>query len=321
MTNSLVQVPAALLLSPDLPATAKLAWMVARLRFAATQTGAPKPPVTAALTRPAMLKSMTQLSAAGWDPDRYQHGGATVAVPASLLTDRKLGIHARVLYGILLLTPEFQHPCGRFTYAGLAQLANASPNTIMKAVRELVGAEWLQVGRANRLAPIHFQLSFPGFDRQRTLLAVVQKRLERARFFGEQLMREYLSLLVDSADYEDDAPLGFLVNPRTHEQLRFDRYYPPNVAWEFNGPQHYHATERFTEEDVARQQERDYLKAGICVTRGITLVVVRPADLTLAGMREKIGTLLPLRDLAGLGLVADYLEAESQGYRRRTTWL
>jgi hypothetical protein len=220
-----------------------------------------------------MLKGMAQLVAAGWDPNNPDHRGDAVAVPAALLTNRALGIEARVLYGLLVLTPGFQHdppflshsgtsirrnggshPCGRFTYVELATLVQASPNTVTKAVRELVGAEWLQIERANRLAPVHFQLSFPGFDRQTSVLAGVQKRLERASYFGEQLMREYLSLLVDSADFEDDAAPGFLLNPRTDERLQLDRFYPPYVAWEFNGPQHYRATQRFSAEDVARQQ-------------------------------------------------------------------
>ena len=237
--------------------------MAARLRLAAAQAGVRRPPVTAALTRPAMLKGMAQLSTARWDPNQTGDQGATVPVPVPLVMNRKLGIQARVLYGLLLLTPDFQHPCGHFTYAQLAELAHASPNTVTKAVRKLVAAEWLHTERANRLAPVHFQLTFPGLDRQTTLLGAVQKRLERAKFFGEQLMREYLSLLVDSANYEDDAAPGFLANPRTHELLQFDRFYPPGVAREFNGPQHYRATERFTADDVARQQERDYIKLGI----------------------------------------------------------
>lgn len=55
-------------------------------------------------------------------------------------------------------------------------------------------------------------------------------------------MREYLSLMIDSGEFEDNAAPGFLVNPLTDERLQFDRFYPPGVAFEFNGPQHYGAT-------------------------------------------------------------------------------
>jgi hypothetical protein len=59
---------------------------------------------------------------------------------------------------------------------------------------------------------------------------------------------------------------------------------------------------------------------GICLTRKITLVVVRPEDLTLPGMREKVGILLPVRDTTGSELVVG-LERESREYRRRVAWL
>ncbi|MDF2628175.1 MAG: hypothetical protein K0R39_2006 [Symbiobacteriaceae bacterium] len=264
-----------------------------------------------------MKKGLGDLAAAGWDPNECEGRGATVPVPTALLTNRKLGIAARVLYGLLLLTPGYVHPCGHFTYAQLADLAHASPHTVHRATKELVAAEWLQVEQANRLAPVHFQLTFPGLDRQATVLAGVQKRLERAENYGEQLMREYLSLLVDSMNFEDEAEPGFLVNPRTDERLRFDRFYPPGVAWEFNGPQHYRATERFTEAEVARQKERDYIKLGICFREGVTVVEVRPQDLSLAVMRAKVGSLLPVRSLDGFELVVDWLENESRTYQRR----
>jgi hypothetical protein len=321
MTDYLAHVPVALLMNPDLPASAKLAWMIARLRLQALRAGRARPTITSALSRPAMLRGMARLAAAGWDPLHSDSGNPAVAVPAALLMNRRLGIETRVLYGLLHLTPEFQHPCGQFTYAGLADLARTAPATVAKAVRQLAGAEWVKIEQAHRLAPVHFQLTFPGFERQITALAAAQTRLERANFFGEQLMREYLSLLADSDDFEDDAAPGFLVNPRTGERLQFDRFYPPALAWEFNGAQHYRATEKFSAEAVARQQERDYIKIGICVRRKITLVVVEPDDLTLAGMREKIGNLLPVRDTAGSELLADFLEAESRTYRRKVARL
>ncbi len=129
-------------------------------------------------------------------------------------------------------------------------------------------------------------------------------------------MREYLSLLINSDEFEDDAAPGWLVNPRTLERLQLDRFYPPRVAFEYNGPQHYRATGKFSADEVVGQRERDLIKLGLCVTRGITLVTIHPEDLTLRGMKQAVGSLLPLRDLTGSDLLIDYLETESRRYRR-----
>ena len=52
-------------------------------------------------------------------------------------------------------------------------------------------------------------------------------------------MREILSLIVASATFVDDGSLGFLVNPRTREQMQLDRFYMyEKVGLEFNGYQH-----------------------------------------------------------------------------------
>ncbi|MGE5672762.1 MAG: hypothetical protein ACM3XM_02605, partial [Mycobacterium leprae] len=141
-------------------------------------------------------------------------------------------------------------------------------------------------------------------------------RIDTAPSTGEGLMREWLSLLVDSIDYQDGATYGFLVNPRTGMPMQFDRFYPPGVAFEFHGPQHFGPTEKFTAKESAEQQARDLMKLGICVTRGITPVVVVADDLSLEGMRRKVGQLLPLRHLTENELLLDYLESRSTQYRQ-----
>lgn len=315
MANELVHVPVPLLLSPDLPASAKLIWMVSKLGLASGQSGSTWLSANSGLSRPTVLKAMAQLAAAAWVATG-PYESTTVPTPAALVTDRRLGIHARVTYGLLLLTPGFHHPHGRFAHAELAALAHASPNTVAKAVGELARAEWIKVERANRLDRIHFELTFPGFSREQTALAMAQRRLSKSKHFGEGLMREFLSLLVDSDEYSDDARPGFMVNPRSGELLELDRFYPPRVAFEFNGPQHYRATDMYTAEESAAQRERDYIKMGICLARGVTLVVVHPGDLTLSRMREMVGDLLPQRNLAGFSMLIEYLESESHTYRR-----
>lgn len=100
--------------------------------------------------------------------------------------------------------------------------------------------------------------------------------------------------------------------------MQFDRYDPPSVAFEFNGPQHYSPTARYPNPaDSEKQRGRDYIRVGICATRGIHLLIVHPEDLTLAAMRQKAGGLLPLRPLAGHEPLMAYLEKVGRSYRRR----
>lgn len=313
MANQVVQVPVSLLLCPDLPASAKLVWMVART--ASDRQGTTWLDAATGLTRPTVRQGLARLTSAGWDPTLEQEG-PTVPVPIALLQDRRLGVQAKLLYGLLLLTPGFHHPGGQFIYDELAHLAQAGRNTVARAVEALVRAEWLKVERTNRLAPIHFAFTFPGLARGLAAQDDAQRRLDKASYRGEGLMREYLSLLVDSEAYENDATPGFLVNPRTGERLQLDRFYPPDVAFEFNGPQHYRATAKFSADQASGQRERDYIKLGICVSRGITLVTIHPEELTLKGMQQAVGSLLPLRNLTGHELLIDYLETESHTYRR-----
>ncbi|HYF94990.1 MAG TPA: hypothetical protein VD969_22470 [Symbiobacteriaceae bacterium] len=126
-------------------------------------------------------------------------------------------------------------------------------------------------------------------------------------------MQEYLSLLIDSDEYTDNARPGFLVNPLTGERLELDRYYPPSVAFEYNGDQHLRMVAGFSRENP--QHLRDLIKAGICLHEGVHLVIIDGADLTLQGITRKIGRSMPLRNLAGHEPLMDVLELASIKYK------
>jgi len=128
-------------------------------------------------------------------------------------------------------------------------------------------------------------------------------------------MQEYLSLLIDSDQFTENARPGFLVNPQTGERLELDRFYPEGVAFEFNGTQHYRETGRFSQAEADAQHLRDLIKAGICLYRGIHLVIIRTEGLALQGMIRRIDQSLPLRNLAGHEPLIDLLEDASLTYR------
>lgn len=226
-----------------------------------------------------------------------------------------MSIRAKLLYGLLQLIPGSRNATGAFTYAGLSHLWGVSRNTAKQAVRSLAQAGWLHVTQPNQLRPLQFRLDNPVAARAEAEITGMRQRLEEAHFLGEALMREYLSLIINSDDFEDDAAPGFLVNPFTDERMQLDRFYRSGHAFEFNGPQHYGPTGRFTATEAARQRGRDYMKLGICLTRGISLQVIHAEDLSLKRMEQSVCQSLPRRNLAGREPLLAFLESVSRRYR------
>jgi hypothetical protein len=244
----------------------------------------------------------------------FNTSGPRVKVPAALLTERDAGAQAKVLYGLLQATPGLKGVTGSFTYASLGAWTQLSRNTLERGLTELAHTGWVQLTRKNRRSPIVFTLTTPERTRSRTLVAAAEQRLKRAKYSGEALMQEYLTLLIDSDQYTDNARPGFLVSPLTGERLELDRFYAPGVAFEYNGAQHYHRTDRFSQTEADAQQLRNLLKAGICLYRGIHLVIIHAEDLSLHGMRKRIGQSMPLRRLDGPDALIDLLENASIKY-------
>jgi hypothetical protein len=323
MSTTAVKAPGSLLLDPTLSPSAKLIWLVSSLQT--VPVSRPLLQSRSGLSVPTITKAQAQLGAAGWYS--ASSDGPTIApsavssnetclLPSDLLEDLRVGIRARVLYGVLQLTPGFRKRAGHFTYVSLSHLTGAGLTATKHAVAELVKTGWLQTVQANKHSPVKFSLGGPKGARGKLAVAEVRRRLQPTAYGGETLMREYLSLLIDSEDYIDNATPGFLRNPFTNEFMELDRYYSSSVAFEFNGAQHYTETELSTAADLRKQQARDYMKEGFCRQAGVTFVIVHAEDLSLAGMQQRIPTLLPLRKLSGHGRLVEILESRSDGYRR-----
>jgi len=220
------------------------------------------------------------------------------------------------MYGFVQLLPDFFIQTVTTSYRDLCLLTGLSSNTVKDAIIHLSDLRWIAATQTNRRRPLVLSLRNP--EEVERVIRAVQQRLARATFLGEALMREYLTLLVDSDEYDDDASPGFLINPYTGEEMHFDRYYPPYVAFEFNGPQHYGPTELYPDEEAARKQQgRDLIKRGICASRGIHLVYIHPEDLSLEGMLRKVQGLLSLRCLDGQEELIAFLESRARPYRRK----
>ncbi|HHV54883.1 MAG TPA: hypothetical protein GXX55_05475 [Firmicutes bacterium] len=207
----------------------------------------------------------------------------------------------------------------------LARELGIERHTLCKHVRELVGQGWLSVEPAGAHST-RFTLCYPALAERWRELEQVQKRLDRAPHVGEALMKEWLTLLVDLSEYDDNARPGFLCNPTTGENLEYDRWYAAceggSVAFEFNGPQHYRVTGHFPDsEQVAQTRARDYIKKAISQDHGVTLITIHPEDLTFTGMLAKIeeAPQLPLRTVYLDDPVLNYIVDVSERYIYRAT--
>lgn len=74
-----------------------------------------------------------------------------------------------------------------------------------------------------------FVLRNPNLEWEQQALLAAQRRLNRSEYKGEAIMREWLTLIVDSNDYDDQARPGFLRNPLTGETMEYDRWYTSGV--------------------------------------------------------------------------------------------
>lgn len=325
MKADVVQAPASLLLDPELSATAKLVWMVWSLLTACGPVNISLLAARSGLSRVPVRQSLAQLASAGWLStaslnravaiDRSP-SDARATITGDLLQSVRIGVQARVLFGILQVLPVCRNRTGQFTYPQLSGMAPLSLNTARRAVHELVGWGWLKVTQEHRTAPIQFALSNPVVAASEAEVVRVRKRLEAAPLLGKALMHEYLSLLIGSLEYWDSSRMGFLLDPFTEEPMELDRYYSKlEVAFEFDDPREYDALARRSAGAAAKHLAQTYIKLGICLTRNIRVVTVRPADLTLPAMQELIGELLPLRDLQGQEPLITFLEKESEKYR------
>ena len=315
-----IDVPLALLLTKDLTPAAKLLW--ARLRFdeldARTRNSKRKrshsPKRLAkrtSLARSTIYEALKSADATGWlvpDSDskignrRWKtacpvHNDRYVKIPVDLIrSSHALRPQAILCYGLLQAMPRFNGITGEFKWAELSKLAGLHLKTAKRAVQALVDALWIAVVQKNRVAPIRFRLQHADHAYKES----VRRYLEKGNFFGEGIMRSILSLVTDAEECHDDAEPDFLVNPATGEKLQLDRYCPiEKAAFEFNGPQHYRPTARYSKQEVAAQRKRDALKRKICKEKEVSLVVVHADDLSVTGILKKVGGLLPRKALRG----------------------
>lgn len=194
-----------------------------------------------------------------------------------------------------------------------------STASLRSCVKILAGSGWMTVESRRGPQATAYTVQDPYEIKAIQEREAVKRRLAAAPHLGEAVSKEWLNRMVDSIEYIDNARMEFLTNPLTNSPMEYDRYYKKyRVAFEFNGPQHDGPTARYPDKfQAAKRRSYDAMKAGLSAEYGVTLIIIRPEDLTFARMRQKIGNLLPLTDVEEDDPVIEYLTEVSQAYMRK----
>ena len=198
--------------------------------------------------------------------------------------DRSLNSTQRCLY----LLAWAHDPAG---VAELAKLANVSRCTVTRACAKLVERGWIKLVRSRTqtrpaaLIPRQSQMVM-AHDLE------VEYELEPRK--GEFLMNKRLDWSLRSDEYVRNARPKFLANPETGMPLEFDRFDPKTgLACEYNGSQHYHESDDYTEEEVKRQRVHDLIKESLSLRNGVTLLVFSWQDLRPGTIESRLDAVVP----------------------------
>ncbi len=208
-----------------------------------------------------------------------------LALPYLLDTD-DLSLCAKALYELVCHhQPD--------SIAQLALAAGLSRETVRRECMVLKDKGWfkLEVVKARRTIIVP---TAPDELQKKLAEALTEWRNHWFRV-GESLMKALLDNTVASSDYFDNCRPGHIANPKTGHRLEFDRLYYPDVAFEFQGPQHRRRTSLHqSEEEFREAQERDLVKAALAAKFGIQIVEIVETDLTIDGILAKIPNGMPL---------------------------
>jgi hypothetical protein len=308
--------PAARLVLFALHADANLETYVQSTRRLSLRTG---------LSKYAVRYALHKLVSSGWyaDPNKEKSRTAVrplphprVVLPGDLLADTAIPPYAKVVYGLLISSPGYEHPKGTFTFASLSSQLQVSTDAVISAVSELEKSGWVVLDEGQpQDEPIAFSVCTPDVHFDMTELEHVKRRLSATQINGKSLMWEYLTLIVDSVEFCDDSGMSFLLNPFDGELMTLNRYYYNHkVAFEFRTPRPRSREVYITDNWITKEEAYLFLKRGMCELKGVPLIEIELQDLNVESMQKKVGDLLPQRDLKDRGPVIKYLETKTRSY-------
>lgn len=228
-------------------------------------------------------------------------------VPTGLISEKALRPGDVALYVQIQL-----HPGCSITE--LSRLTGQNRSTIRSQCKRLSQSGWIVVLTEGITRAVYPTLS------NEHQLQIAEQYKERIRFasrVGQTHMCEWLKILLDVPEMLENVRPWFLQNPETSEYLEYDCYLPEpyQIAWEFQGQQHFRTTEMFPSEEALRKlQMRDMVKISQSKKNGVELVFVTEKDLSYEGMLAKIPNGVPLKYVDPNGPRVRSLESLCQEY-------
>lgn len=197
-----------------------------------------------------------------------------------------------------------------------APVAGWKPCLVLMAFSRLERTGWvychLEPGR------VRGRLVYPWMppDLEQHVGSLLTQRRTTVAYFSEWLMRCLLDFLVADWEYLDNAYPDWLITPQG-ARLQLERWYVnADVAFEFQGPQHYQKGDRFvrTDDELSRRLQYDGAKIRLCSLQGIDLIEVRGFDLEFEVFQEQIRGKLPLIPVRQTGPLFRQLLGMSRQY-------
>jgi len=286
------------------------------------------------ISQNSLLKYLGQLQQHGWL--QYRKAGlrsvvvkvaqpvgmAFLRVPTDLLLEEDLPRGAIWVWSVI------QRESGKaLSYKDLQKMTGYTQPTLSKYLRLLREREWL-VGdhrRVNRFMAFHLQASNPREAVRQAQIKELEKIIEAAKYRegysqGQCIAARMLMLALEEGSVIENAELTGLDNPITGGKMHVDMLVPQfNFAIEFQGRQHDGPTKRYPDvEEYKSRRVRDLVKRGLAAELGITLITIRPADLSFQRIRELASRFVPIKkDLSDQWHLIEYLEFRAAEYRRK----
>jgi len=286
------------------------------------------------ISQNSLIKYLGQLQQHGWL--QYEKTGlrrvtvklyqlveaGALRVPSDLLFEPDLPRGAIWVWSLILR--ENGKP---LSFKDLQRMTGYTQPTLSKYLRILREREWL-VGshrRVNRFMEFHLQASNPHQVKRQAQIKELEQVIEKAKYRegysqGQCIAARMLMLALEQGSVIENAELAGLENPLTGGKMHVDMLIPQfNFAIEFQGPQHDGPTKRYPDpEEYKSRRVRDLVKRGLAAEQGITLISIRPADLSFQRIRELVSPFVPLKkDLSDRWHLIEYLERRAAEYRRK----
>lgn len=232
----------------------------------------------------------------------------SVSVMRRLFTDRRLLPIDVKVFGVMMNEPGY-------SVHATARKSGIPAETFRRSTRRLLELGWAYPVRLSRGVAV---IPWLPAETEEHVIAQLTRMQEGVTFRGEWLMRCLLDLLLRNFDFIDNARPEWLVTGDGSGRLELDRWYvSENVAFEFQGPQHYRLGTPYTATvDMLEQRQRlDAIKAQLCRSEGIELVYITASDLSIEGMHAKLAGIMPVVPAPRNRPLTRYLERQCRSYR------